>query len=200
MNTGFAPQQDVNAGFTPQQDGNAGFTPQQDVNTGFTGGDQPLGFDPQNNGYNQGGYEYQGAPNGYGYQGGPNNYGYQQVPYYGPATGITGRNIILSILFSFLTFGVYYIYWFIVLTDEVNQLSNRNNDTSGALAFILNIVTCHIYGWYWAYKLGEKTDYLKNMPSGGSSVLFLILQLFNFGFVNLAIAQDAVNKAVGYQG
>ena len=178
---------DLNAGVNPTPVQNGGFAPQND---------QPMGFDPTNAGNNQGGF---------GYQAGPDNYGYQQAPvnpYYGggAGAGVSGRNLAVAIILSLVTCGIYAIYWFIVITDETNQLSGRNNETSGVVAFLLTLVTCGIYGWFWAYKLGEKVDAIKGDPNGSSNVLFIILQIFGLGIVNYALAQDAVNKAVGYQG
>ncbi|WP_026491006.1 DUF4234 domain-containing protein [Butyrivibrio sp. XPD2002] len=155
----------------------------------------PAGFDPANS------FDPSGNPAGFNPQNGSNGYDFQQgqpAPYFGGA-GITGRNIAVAIILSLVTCGIYSIYWFIVLTDETNQLSGRPNDTSGIVSFLLTLITCGIYGWYWAYKLGEKTDAIKNDPSGSSSIIFIILQIFGLGIVNYAIAQDAINKAVNYQ-
>ncbi|SEL51275.1 zinc-ribbon domain-containing protein [Butyrivibrio sp. ob235] len=168
---GAGPEVNQNAGMGSMNDQNSGFIPQND---------QPVGFDPQNSGgYNS-------------FQ--PN----QPAPYYGG--GISGRSIALAIVLSIVTCGIYSIYWFIVLTDESNQLSGRSHETSGVIAFLLTFVTCGIYGWYWAYKMGEKTDQIKNTPNGSSAVLFIILQIVGLGIVNYALAQDAINKAVGFQG
>ena len=157
----------------------------------------PNGFDPSNTGFDP-----SGNPSGFNPQGGSNGYDFQQPqqpnPYYGGA-GITGRNIAVAIILSLVTCGIYGIYWFIVVTDETNQLSGRPNDTSGIVSFLLTLVTCGIYGWYWAYKLGEKTDAIKNDPNGSSAVIFIILQIFGLQIVNFALAQDAINKAVNYQ-
>ena len=127
---------------------------------------------------------------------------YQGEPVYsgtviGDTTGIVPRNIALAIVLSIITCGIYGIYWFVVMTNEANQLSGRTNETSGGLAFLLTLITCGIYGWYWAYKMGEKTDIIKGgSASGSSSALFLVLQILGLGIVNYALAQDAINNAV----
>ena len=111
-------------------------------------------------------------------------------------SGIVERNIAIAIILTVVTCGIYGIYWFIMLTDEVNRLSGNENDTSGGIAFLLTLVTCGIYGYYWAYKIGEKIDTIKGNPAGSSNILFLILQIFGLGIVNYALAQDAINVAV----
>lgn len=108
---------------------------------------------------------------------------------------IQQRNIALAILFSILTCGIYSIYWFIVLSDDVGK-ANGNPKISGGIAFLLNLVTCGIYGIYWSYKLGKEL-YEANQKHGiagnDNSVLYLILALFGFQIVNWAIMQSELN-------
>lgn len=109
------------------------------------------------------------------------------------------RNIALCIVFSIITFGIYEIYWFIVATNEINRMTRHPNQTSGGIAFLLSLITFGIYGYYWAWKLGEKSDILKNhyleYRSTDTRVLYLVLQLFGFQIINLALVQYEFNKA-----
>ncbi len=112
---------------------------------------------------------------------------------------IQKRNLAMYIVLSIVTCGLFGIYWFIVVTDDVKSITNDNQSSSGGVAFLLTLVTCGIYGFYWAYKMGEKIDYMKSMqgmPSGNSSILFLILELFGLQIVNLALIQDSINRFV----
>lgn len=111
-----------------------------------------------------------------------------------PTEGIQKRNIATAIILSFITCGIYGIYWFIKLTNEMNRLTGNEQDTSGGVAFLLTIVTCGIYGIYWAYRMGEKRDRLRG-ENASSPVLYLILMLV-FGIAVYALAQDAINKAL----
>lgn len=111
------------------------------------------------------------------------------------------RNIGVSIFLSIITCGIYAIYWFIVLSDDTNNLSGHNTDgTSGGVAFLLTIVTCGIYGIYWAYKQGEKINEAKVQrgmaADSSSSILYLVLQIFGFGIVAYALMQNEINKMV----
>ena len=113
-----------------------------------------------------------------------------------PAAGrIAPRNIVVAVLLSLVTCGIYGIYWFIVMTNEMNALTGHDKDTPGGLCFLLGLVTCGIYTYYWAYKMGEKKDELTGSNSS-SSILFLVLALLGFGIVDYVLAQDAINKAV----
>ncbi len=106
------------------------------------------------------------------------------------------RNIAMSVIFSILTCGLYGIYWFICLTDEVNAVSEEN-DTTGGMAFLFSILTCGIYGIYWAYRIGQKLNKagVKNhLPIGDNAILYLILQVFGFGIINYCLMQNELNR------
>ncbi|MBQ3408159.1 MAG: DUF4234 domain-containing protein [Clostridia bacterium] len=109
---------------------------------------------------------------------------------------IQQRNVAVAILLSIVTCGIYGIYWFIVLSDDVGK-ANNNPNISGGVAFLLNLVTCGIYGMYWSYKLGKEM-YEANQKHGiaakDNSVLYLILAIFGFQIVNWAIIQSELNK------
>lgn len=110
---------------------------------------------------------------------------------------IRKRSIPLYIILSIVTCGIFGIFWFITMTDDVNGMYGNPNETSGGIAFLLTFVTCGIYGLYWAYKIGEKLDQIKtsrNIPSSNSGVLYLILYLFGFGIISYALIQNEINK------
>ena len=88
------------------------------------------------------------------------------------------RNIALCIIFSIITFGIYGIYWFICLTNEMNMATPDDTyQTSGGMAFLFSLLTCGIYSFYWNYRMGQKIDSVKN---GSNAVLFLILSMALF--------------------
>jgi hypothetical protein len=105
------------------------------------------------------------------------------------------RNIALCILFYLITCGLYGIYWFICLADDVNTISGEP-DTSGGMAFLFCLVTCGIYGFYWAYRCGEKIDHAKQnrgIPAGNGGILYLLLFIFG-GFIAYALIQHEINQ------
>ena len=111
------------------------------------------------------------------------------------------RSLPVSILLTIVTCGIYGIYWFIVLTDEVNQLSGED-DTSGGIAFLLMLVTCGIYGIYWAYRMGIKTGIMKERRGGGNSddrIIYVILEICRLGIVVYALIQNEINNTLTYQ-
>lgn len=105
---------------------------------------------------------------------------------------IKKRNIVLAVVLSIITCGLYGIYWFICLNNDANALTPDDSyTTSGGMAFLFTLITCGIYSWYWAYRMGAKVDKLKN--GGSHTILFIILQIFGLGIVNYCILQSAVN-------
>lgn len=113
-----------------------------------------------------------------------------------PTPVVPNRNIAVAIILSLVTCGIYGIYWFVVMTDESNKVSN-DNSTSGLLAFVLTLITCGIYGIYWYYKMGQKmyqAGKMYNKEIADNSILYLILGLFGFGIISYALIQSDLNK------
>lgn len=107
------------------------------------------------------------------------------------------RNFVVGIILSIITCGIYYIYWFITLTDDV-RVVNKNSSLSGVKSFLFTIITCGIYGYYWAYKMGKAVSEIqtsRGKPSSDNSVLFVVLAIFGLQFVNVCIIQSEINDA-----
>lgn len=105
------------------------------------------------------------------------------------------RDLVAAILLSIFTCGIYAIYWFICLTNDMNRITGNEKDTSGGVALLLTLITCGIYGFYWAYKLGEKRDSLDE-ANNYSGVLYLVLSLLGLEIVVYALAQAAINDTM----
>lgn len=108
---------------------------------------------------------------------------------------VAPRNIVLAIILSFVTCGIYSIYWMISINNEVNTLAGEPAATSGGMVFLLTLVTCGIYGYYWMYKMGERCDRIKGQ-NGSSGILYLVLSIFGLSIVSHCLMQDTVNMAV----
>lgn len=64
---------------------------------------------------------------------------------------IKERSIVLYIILSIITCGIFGLYWFVCITEDTNAAADVAG-TSGGLALLFTIITCGIYGFYWAYK------------------------------------------------
>lgn len=116
------------------------------------------------------------------------------APYKAP---ITGRNIALCLILTIVTCGIYGIYWFIKIVDDLNVASQSNEDTNGVTVFLLGLVTCGIYSLYWFYKAGEKVNKVRafnGRAAGDLSLLYLFLAIFSFGIVNYVLIQSELNN------
>lgn len=118
--------------------------------------------------------------------------------YGGPVNtnGIGPRNIVVAVILTILTCGIYSIYWTVKLNDELLQMSNTEG-TSGGMVILFTILTCGIYSYFWLWKMGACIDKINNKNSDLSTgILFLILAVFGFSFVNYIIAQSTINDHV----
>ena len=84
----------------------------------------------------------------------------------------------------------------IKINDEINQLANEPEATSGGLVFLLSLITLGIYGLYWLYRMGERNDRIQGDLGGSSRILFLVLGLIGFSIVAYALLQDTINKCL----
>ena len=109
---------------------------------------------------------------------------------------IANRDIVMAVILSIITCGIYGIYWFIVMTDDANVISDEQN-ASGGLAFLYTLLTCGIYGIYWNYKMGQKlfaAGQKYNKLVDDNSILYLILSIFGFAIINYCLMQNDLNK------
>lgn len=108
---------------------------------------------------------------------------------------VVKRNIALCIIFTLITCGIYGIYWYVCLANDVNTISGVQ-DTGGGMVLLLTLVTCGIYGLFWAYKCGEKIDMAKQrrgIPSSNGGVLYLLLYILG-GIIAYALIQNEINN------
>lgn len=106
------------------------------------------------------------------------------------------RSVPVSIVLTVITCGLYGIYWFVSLTNEVNEVTEEPG-TSGGMALLFSLLTCGLYRIYWGYKMGEKLDasrYRNNVPSGSFPIMFLLLNLFCLDIITWAIIQNELNR------
>lgn len=144
------------------------------------------------------------------YYGAPQQpYGAPQQPYYGapqqagfaPAP-ITKRNIVTCILLSIVTCGIYGLYWFVCMVNDLNTASRSQNATSGGMVFLLSLITCGIYMIYWLFKAGDQVAAAKRFATGqnvsGQGILYLLLSIFGLGIVVYCLIQNELNQVAAY--
>lgn len=105
------------------------------------------------------------------------------------------RNIVLAVILSIITCGIYGIYWFICLTNDASKCADTP-EFSGGKAFLFTLITCGIYGFYWYYKMGKtlkKANEKAGIDASDNALLYLILGIFGLGIVNYCIMQSELN-------
>ena len=105
----------------------------------------------------------------------------------------TNRSIPLCIIFTLLTFGIYGIYWFIKLTDELNANSSIKT-AGGGTALVFTLLTGGIYGYYWIYKQGQKIDDINSNLGGNTGIMYLVLHFFGLAIIAYCLMQSEINR------
>lgn len=138
-----------------------------------------------------------------GYQ---QNNSYQQpgnTPYNSPYKApITGKNIAKCLILTIVTCGIYGIFWFIKLVDDLNTAAQTPEESNGITVFLLGLVTCGIYYFVWYYKAGEKVNRVRSLSgqyANDSAILYLLLGIFGLGIVNYVLIQSELNKVAAAQ-
>lgn len=111
---------------------------------------------------------------------------------------IQKRELVLAIILSIVTCGIYMYYWMYKITEESNYLS-EDNSINPTLAIVLSIVTCGIYMYYWMYKVGKNLETAQSksgMVASDNSILYLILAIVGLSIVSFALMQDSINKII----
>ncbi|SRR3989339_2181437 len=93
------------------------------------------------------------------------------------------RNIFLVYLFSFITFGIYALYWTVSTKDEMNRLG-----ATIPTAWLLIVPIANIY---WMYKYCE--GFAVYVKKDNNTILWFVLDLF-VGIIMPAIIQSELNK------
>lgn len=103
------------------------------------------------------------------------------------------RNIVVALLLTFVTCGIYGVYWYLKLDSELCEASGDWSGQHGIVLLLLNLVTCGIWGFIWSYQAGKKMDTLENNTTN-NTVVFILLALFGLGIVNWCIIQNKLNS------
>ena len=118
------------------------------------------------------------------------------------------RSLLIYILLSVITFGIYPLYFLYALARDMNVVCDGDgNTTPGLLTLILlSLITCGIYSWYWYYKLGNRMAEnaprynMQFMENGTTILLWMLLGSLVCGigsFVAMYIIIKNMNSLAG---
>nr|WP_312540779.1 DUF4234 domain-containing protein [Enterococcus sp.] len=107
------------------------------------------------------------------------------------------RSILMVILLTIVTCGIYYFYWFYQTTKELTEYSEDYRLSPG-LSIALTIVTCGFYQIYWWYRIADifisAQQKAKYPRLNDNKILFVVLTLFGLDIINMAILQSDMNQ------
>lgn len=115
------------------------------------------------------------------------------------------RNIVLYIILSFVTCGIFSFVWYYQLArDFESQQPPLQNSlpTSAAVTLLLYIVTCGLYGIYVAYIWGKATPELfarYGRTADDRSLIYLLLAIFKLDIVTMCVIQNDINTLTPVQ-
>lgn len=107
------------------------------------------------------------------------------------------KNIVLNIILTVVTCGIYGLVWFVQLTDDAKEYSGDTEMQSGVLALVLTLITCGIYGFYWDYKMAkmlQDAQTKNNLPANDNTIMYVILHLVGLAIVNYCLMQNDLNS------
>lgn len=112
---------------------------------------------------------------------------------------INKRSIVVAILLSIFTCGLYSLYWLACIANETNALEESHVGPTGGTVVLLSIVTCGIYGIYFVYTISKRIFYLfedYGVRTSDNSLINVILEIFGLAIVAYAIIQNDMNNLI----
>lgn len=92
------------------------------------------------------------------------------------------RSLLMYILLSIVTCGIYGYYFLYKMAHDVNiACAGDGDNTTGLIGFIvLSFFTCGIYSWVWYYKIGNRLQanaprYGMNFQENGTTILMWLI-------------------------
>jgi hypothetical protein len=116
------------------------------------------------------------------------------VSVYCDTSSIKERNIVVALILTFITFGIYSIYWMYKINNESLALAKEKGERGGNV-ILLYFLTFGLYGFYWWYKMGICSDKISE-NKGNYSVIYILLSFLGVGIANYVIAQNIINNNV----
>ena len=111
------------------------------------------------------------------------------------------QNIVVSIILSLLTLGIYLLYWQYKQMKTLNAWLGRTEYYFWRWIF-LSILTCGIYEVFEEYKMSLSINFVENKYNlqvhRNLPITAVLLTLFGLGFVTTAIQQHYINKFYKY--
>ena len=106
------------------------------------------------------------------------------------------RNIAVDIILSFVTCGLYNLYWQYKQIDALNDILKQEK-YSFLMWFLLTIVTCGLYHIYHEYRMSTDLAEAAGREGSNDGIIAIVLALFGLWIVVDAIQQSQINAHYG---
>lgn len=109
---------------------------------------------------------------------------------------ISKRDLVLNIILTIVTCGIWGIIWEVQIADDIKLLTGEEGLVSGIVLVLLSLVTCGIYFIFWVYNAGNKLELVKaayGLPTESKGLVYVVLSIFGFSIVALALMQNDLN-------
>lgn len=115
-------------------------------------------------------------------------------------TNLKKRDILIMLVLTFVTCGIYGIYWYFVaiseLNDEMNRIFPQEKTINPVIAFLLGMITCGIYPVYAAYIWTQQVKQLGDYYQVQTTEPILTFLLWLCWGVGTFLIQNDMNKMV----
>ncbi len=102
-------------------------------------------------------------------------------------------NIARCAIFTIITFGIYQWVWLYHIAKNIKHLDGDNSSVTGELLCLMFIPFYWIYWVYTRSKTIKKCADERQIVMTDNSVLFVVLSLFGFGVLQIALLQSDLN-------
>ena len=114
------------------------------------------------------------------------------------------RNVVVCILLTIVTCGLYGIYWLACMANDVNALEDNYTAYSGATVAVLSFLTCGLYLLYYVYMASRRIFFLFEdcgYRVSDNSIINMLLCIASYFIpgavlVAFAIMQSDLNKLI----
>lgn len=109
------------------------------------------------------------------------------------------RNISISLILCFVTFGIYYIYWLYKIDQELSE--ELGNDNLPVYDILLIIFTLGLYGYYLYYRNGKQINLLEDkygLQINDNLILYVVLCIFQLDIIVLMMQQQQINTIIDF--
>lgn len=107
---------------------------------------------------------------------------------------INKRKIGVCILLSIITFGIYSIYWEYLLIKNIRTIQKDESSCTGEMLCLLFVPCYSLFWWFTRGKIVKNKFAEYGYSATGNETIYLVLTIFGFAIISMAIMQDDFNS------